>query len=237
MTERMKTAPEQLALRFPLRLGASFANFVQDEARTQVAQLQDFLRQPQESFLYLWGAPESGLTHLLHAACHAIEETGEKAIYMPLTALGQDLGAALEGLEQYSLVCLDELEQVAGREDAEQALFHCFNRVRDQQSKLIIASHQPVRGLGLTLPDLESRLQWGMTLHLPVPSDVVKGRMLQQRALERGILLPEDVVAYIMKRSERSPNQLVEILEQLDRASLSAQRKLTVPFVKQTLGW
>ena len=156
---------------------------------------------------------------------------------MPLAALGEDLGVALEGLEQYSLVCLDELELVAGGEAAEQALFHCFNRVRDQQSKLIIASHQPVRGLGLTLPDLESRLQWGMTLHLPALSDAVKGRILQQRALERGIMLPEDVVAYIMKRSERSPNQLLEILDQLDRASLSAQRKLTVPFVKQTLGW
>lgn len=237
MTDRIKTAPEQLALRFPLRLGASFANFVQDEAKAQVAQLQDFLRQPQESFLYLWGAPECGLTHLLHAACHAVEEAGDQAIYMPLAALGSDLGAALEGLEQYSLVCLDELELVAGRAEAELALFHCFNRIRDQQSKLIIASHQPVRGLGLTLPDLESRLQWGMTLHLPALSDTVKGRILQQRALERGIVLPEDVVAYIMKRSERSLSQLLEILEQLDRASLSAQRKLTVPFVKQSLGW
>ncbi len=229
--------PQQLALRFPLRQDATFGNFVEDATATVVAQLRLFLEQDSENFLYLWGPCGSGLSHLLQASCHAVEEAGSSAIYMPLTALGDSVVDALEGLEQYDLICLDELEQVAGSQDAEQAIFHCFNRARDCRAKLIIAGHQPVRGLGLQLPDLESRLQWGMTLHVTAPGDGVKTRVLRQRALERGFELPEDVASFIMKRSERSLGQLLDILERLDRASLSAQRKLTVPFVKQTLGW
>jgi len=229
--------PLQLALRFPLRQDATFGNFVEDATATMVAQLRLFLEQHSESFLYLWGPCGSGLSHLLQAACHAVEEAGDSAIYMPLGALGDSIVDALEGLEQYGLICLDELEQVAGSPDAEQAIFHCFNRARDCRAKLIIAGHQPVRGLGLQLPDLESRLQWGMTLHVTAPGDDVKTRVLRQRAAERGFELPEDVASFIMKRSERSLGQLLDILERLDRASLSAQRKLTVPFVKQTLGW
>ncbi len=237
MATDLNGMPQQLALRFPLRQDATFGNFVEDATATVVAQLRLFLEQPSENFLYLWGPGGAGLSHLLQAACHAVEEAGDSAIYMPLGALGESIVDALEGLEQYGLICLDELEQVAGNPDAEQAIFHCFNRARDSRAKLIIAGHQPVRGLGLQLPDLESRLQWGMTLHVTAPGDNVKTQVLRQRAAERGFELPEDVASFIMKRSERSLGQLLDILERLDRASLSAQRKLTVPFVKQTLGW
>lgn len=237
MAGNLDGMPQQLALRFPLRQDATFDNYVEDGTTTHVAQLRLFLEQQAENFLYLWGPPGSGLSHLLQAACHAVEEAGDSAIYMPLAALGDSILDALEGLEQYGLICLDELEQIAGRQDAEQALFHCFNRARDCRAKLIIASHQPVRGLGLQLPDLSSRLQWGMTLHVSAPGDGVKMQVMRQRAAERGFELPEDVASFIMKRSERSLGQLLDILERLDRASLSAQRKLTVPFVKQALGW
>lgn len=233
----MAGTPVQLALRFPLRQNATLDNFVSDESDRLVSQLRHFLSNPQENFLYLWGPVGSGVTHLLHAACHEAEKGGEAAMYMPLDALLGAVAEALEGLEHYGLLCLDEVDAIAGDPEAEQALFHCFNRIRDLGGKLIVAGHQPVRGLGLQLPDLCSRLQWGMALHLPALSDDAKGRILRQHAEERGFSLPEDVLTYIMKRSERSLDQLMETLERLDRASLSAQRKLTVPFVKQTLGW
>ena len=53
----------------------------------------------------------------------------------------------------------------------------------------------------------------------------------------RGLQMSDEVGRFILTRGERSMSALFELLERLDQASLQAQRKLTIPFLKETLGW
>ena len=124
-----------------------------------------------------------------------------------------------------------------GQPEWEEALFHAFNRLRDAGKQLLIAADAPPRKLPIKLPDLQSRLSLALIFQLHELSDDEKLRALQLRASRRGLRLSDDVGRFILARSVRSMTVLFDTLEQLDTASLQAQRKLTIPFLKEALGW
>jgi DnaA family protein len=116
-------------------------------------------------------------------------------------------------------------------------LFHLINRARDHGCRLLFSAASAPRQLGVQLADLESRLSWGVVFALPDYSDLEKTRILQFRAARRGMQLGDDSANYILARAARSLADLIALLEQLDRASMVAQRQLSIPFIRQTLGW
>ncbi len=192
--------------------------------------------QSPEQVVYLWGEPGSGVTHLLQSACQVAEASGRSFQYLPLGDLiDNDPEAIVEGLECLDLVCIDDLQQIEGRADWQTALFHLYNRLRDSGKQLLLGARLSPRGLPLALADLKSRLQWGLTFQLHPLSDSDKVAALVRRSKLRGFDLPEDVALYILHRAPRNTRALFTLLEQLDRASLQAQRKITIPFVKQVL--
>ncbi len=143
----------------------------------------------------------------------------------------------LDNLEQCDLVCIDEVDLVAGHPTWEEALFHLFNRLRDAGRRLLLSASAPPREVPIKLPDLKSRLTLALVFQLHGLSDEDKLRALQLRASRRGLHLTDEVGRFILTRGSRSMNSLFDLLEQLDHASLQAQRKLTIPFLKETLGW
>lgn len=234
----MSRAPAQLPLGVGLRDDATFSNYYVSSANAAlVKSLARQLQPDAEPFLYLWGASGSGRSHLLQAACHAASDEDKRALYLPLADLGHFPPLMLEEIERLDLVAIDDLEYVVGRKRWEEALFHAFNRLRDAGKMLIIASSAPPRQLEVALADLASRLTWGVTFHLHSLDDVERLEALKLRAKVRGMQLPDDVGRYILHRGPRELGDLCRALETLDQASLSAKRKLTIPFVKSALSW
>jgi DnaA regulatory inactivator Hda len=220
-----------LTLRVGLRDSATFANFL---AGDNAAALH-LLQQGGEPFVYLWGGQGSGRTHLLQAACHAESARGGSPAYLPLAALARAETAVLDGLEQMSLVCLDDLQAVAGQGAWEEGLFHLYNRVRDAGGRLLAAADAGPAVLGVQLADLRSRLSWGPVFQLQSLDDAGKLAALQLRARARGMELGAEVGAYLLRRCPRDMHALFELLERLDQASLAAQRRLTIPFVRELI--
>jgi len=116
-------------------------------------------------------------------------------------------------------------------------VFHLFNRLRDSGRRLLLAATASPRELGVGLPDLQSRLSLALVFQLQPLSDEDKLRALQLRASRRGLHLTDEVGRFILTRGARSMSALFELLDRLDQASLQAQRKLTIPFLKEVLGW
>ena len=234
--------PRQLTLGVQLNDDASFENFYcssdeRDSNRQIVQALQRQCEGLGEQFIFLWGAAGSGVSHLLQAACHRAGELGKGVQYWPLQELievpPQQL---LDGMQQMQLVCLDNLDAIAGRPEWEGGVFHLFNQLRDLEIPLLVGANKGPRELGVTLPDLQSRLQFGLVFQVASLGDDAKIAALQHRAAIRGMQLSDDVAAYILHRMPRDSAQLFSVLDQLDEQSLAAKRRLTVPFVKQILG-
>lgn len=235
----MVNLPQQLSLSVNLNDDATFDNFYAP-AQTHNAMVVQGLRAQLdgsgEAFIYLWGAPGCGLTHLLQAACHQAQAMGLAVQYLPLRDLvGYAPDELFAGLEDLDLVCLDCLPTVAGRPDWELAIFNLYNRLREQGKRLLVAAEHSPRELTISLADLRSRLQWGITYQVHSLGDDDKQQALQLRARARGLELGDEVAQYIIQRLPRDTNELFWQLQRLDHASLTEQRKLTIPFVKKVL--
>jgi DnaA family protein len=228
---------EQLPLAVQLRDDATFDNFFTGANGLLISELRRQLSGG-ENYLYIYGGLGSGRSHLLQAACHWAGQHQHDAVFLPLDELvdypPQQL---LEGLEQQHLLCLDNIEAVLGNKIWEEALFHLFNRCRDAGTCLLISAASAVRELSVTLPDLRSRLSWGVLYQLQPLTDEDRAQVLRMRAEQRGVELPEDVCQFIVQRSQRDMPALMKTLAILDDASLRERRRITKPFIKNILGW
>ena len=204
-------------------------------APATLAQLRALASGEAGDALYLQGGSGSGKTHLLLAACAAAEAGGASANYLSLARVRGRARAALQGIEQAGLVALDDLDAVAGDREDEIALFDLHNRVRDAGIGLLYAARDVPAALPMVLPDLRSRLAQCTLLALRALDDDSRTEVLRQRAAARGLLFDEAALEWLMRRHSRDLSDLGALFERLDRASLAAQRRLTVPFLKQVL--
>jgi len=183
--------------------------------------------------VWIWGRPGSGKTHLLQAACAAAGERGETAAYFDLAAgLVPDV---LDGIEAVAVACLDGLEFVSADAGWNAALFRLHTLLQDSRGRLVVASGAAPATLPFALPDLRSRLLAADVFQLHELGDEGLVDALQRRAAQRGLELSDDAAAYLLHRLPRDMHTLCRVLDRLDDASLAAQRRLTLPFLRAAL--
>jgi len=225
----------QLPLDLSLQQGQYFNNYIPGKNVSVVQQLTDAIEQDSGQFVYLCGNPGVGKTHLLLAACHHIGQLSHPVSFICLRQHKEYGPTLLEDLQTVDLLCIDNVDAIAGNASWEQALFNLYNVLRESAVPLIVSARYVPNVSEFTLPDLVSRFNWGLTIKLHELADEEKIKALQLRATEMGIELPEDVGQYMLKRSPREMHVLFELLDKLDYQSLASQRKLTIPFVKTVI--
>lgn len=236
---------EQIPLRFVWRDGFSFDNYFVGgsgkgcaESNAEVVhhiQQAAARKEDAEQFLFLWGGANTGKSHVLQAACQSAAGNQRAVAYLPMMELMSLSCEIFDGLEQLSLVCVDDVQLIAGNTEWEEGLFHFYNRMRDAGNTLLVAANVSPSALATVLPDLQSRLCWGPVLQLSELDDAGKIAALQLRAKGRGFDLPDEVARFLMRRSARDILSLFSLLDRLDEASLVHQRKLTIPFVRNLI--
>jgi len=226
---------QQLPLSIALADDATFSNFVGESHHQLTTLLQQAMQGGPERFFYLWGKAGVGKSHLLQACCQAIGAQHKTACYLPLSEYAMMGPGITEGLDAMQLIAIDDIERIAGNAEWEEALFHLYNRVREGSSLLIVSGDAAPSSLSIRLPDLRSRLAWGLVFQIQELSDLEKSEVLMARAKARGLELSEPVALYLLNHCSRHMSDLMAMLDRLDFASLSEQRRLTIPFVKATL--
>jgi DnaA family protein len=225
----------QLTLGVGLKDEATFANYYAGQNGPLMQELQKAAEGRGERVIYFCGAGGQGCTHLLQAVCHEANRHRVTSVYIPLASLIDYSPAVLEGLESLMLVCIDDVHLIAGRPAWEEAFFHAYNRIHDAGHRLLLTANVMPKSLGVSLPDVVSRLSWGVVFQLQSLTDAEKLAVLSMRAERRGLTLSDEVGKFILNHCPRHMSTLFAALEALDKASLAAQRKLTIPFVKAVL--
>lgn len=225
----------QLTLALRLRERAVFDSFVAGPNTTAVAQLQAVANGSSAGMFWVAGPAGVGKSHLLQAVCARARDRGTEAAYLSLTQLRQFGPEALEGWQSARIVAIDDLAQVAGDRDWEQRLFGLYREIEERAATLIAAATDPPRLLRLALADLVSRYSAATLITLRPLDEVAQREALRVRALARGLELPEETALYLQRRFPRDLPTLYELLDQIDDAALRAQRRLTVPFIREVL--
>jgi DnaA-homolog protein len=186
----------------------TFANFIEGANAELLQKMRELAAGSlRESIVYLWGEAGSGRSHLLRAA------TAEAA----------------PGRE---LVVADDVETLD--DPAQIALFNAINRAREGSGAVLAAGNAPPAQLVLR-EDLRSRLGWGLVYQVKPLTDDEKARHLRAEAERRGLRLSAEVIQFLLNRLPRDLPSLNAALELLDRHSLSRQRHITLPLVREAL--
>ena len=229
--------PKQLFLELPLAEHLSFDNFFVGDNGQVITHLQQPLSDLKSKIIFLVGSRGVGKTHLLQACCQAALAQGQTASYLPLNQSElQAMPEVLNNMDGVNVLCLDNLEYVVGCPQWEEALFHGYNRVlASSQARLIITAQYAPNELTVHLVDLKSRLNAALPFQLKPLSDVHKTELLIARAHTRGLQLEPHVAEYLIQHYSRALSDLLENLKRLDEASLTTQRKITIPLIKEVL--
>jgi DnaA family protein len=222
----------QLALPISLADYAVFASFHAAGNEPAVAHLEAIAAGVAGGGAWICGAAGTGKSHLLQATCAS---AGDSAVYLPAPLLAGAGARALDGLESRRVILIDDIERLAGDDDCERALFSLCNALQALGGQLVVSASAAPRESGIRLPDLASRLSQLPVFRLRALADVERLQALRMRAALRGLELSEDAGRYLLTRSRRDMGSLYALLDTLDREALRAQRRLTVPFVREVL--
>ena len=225
----------QLPLDLRLSTGHSLDDFYPGSNQKLVWLLRRALIEATPVSVCLHGPVGAGKTHLLQAMCRACDRS-LAAAYLPMDAAGVQFGPQVtEGLEKMRLICVDDLDLVAGDSAWEDALTKLLGRSANSGSCLIYSATKALGEIDFVDRGLAFRLSMSIQRGLqPLVGDD-KLWALQLRARARGIRLPERVARYLLRHYSEDLSELSRTLSTLDRASLAAKRRLTIPFVRQVL--
>jgi DnaA-homolog protein len=237
----------QFILEFPISPDYSFDSFIAKEKnRLIVQEIRNLKARPQHS-LTITGEAGVGKTHLLKAAVNHFQDSqqGQErgAVYLDMAALvmqlqkqgEESLGQLLARYGTYSLVAVDDLEQLKEQPLLQEAVLFLFNQVRSSGGKLLFASRISPKAMKWLREDLSSRLLWGELLALTPPSDEELGEILAKMALDRQVRLSPELIKFLQLRLPRRVPDYAEAMARLDRAAMGLQHRITVPLAKKVL--
>jgi DnaA-homolog protein len=227
------TSQLPLALRWPRR--QRFEHFRAGENAVALEAVRAAAMDAAAPWVFMAGPLGSGRSHLLVAACQAAIDAGRTVQYLPLAGLRGSRAAAIRGMAGSDLLAIDDIDSVAGEGEAEHALFDTFNRYRAEGCTLLFSALAPPASLGIALPDLRSRLGSLTQAVLKPLDDAERRHVLREQAAARGIELDDAVLDWLFVHHARDLGTLLDLLDTLDRASLAAQRRVTVPFLRNLL--
>ena len=225
----------QIPFKFDNFKKRDFDSFFQGENKDLLYFLNTMIKTRSNNSIYIWGPQGTGKTHLLQAACKQANEMDWHVTYIPLEQYRDFSIDILDGLGKLDLVCIDDLEFIIDNIEWQQRVTLLFNEIRDNKNSIIISSKISPNNIKIGLDDLKSRLVWGHVFKIKAADDELKIKILKKEANERSFNLNDDVVEFLIRRSNRDLTSLIEILDEIDRSSLAAKRKITVPFVKELI--
>jgi DnaA family protein len=226
---------QQLLLGVRLRDSSVFASYYAGPNGAAVDILKSLAPGVLPPCIFLQGGPGTGKSHLLQAVCAQIASRQLRGAYLPLEEVSHMGPELLSGWGELDVVCIDDVERVAGDAAWNRALFALHQQLEEHRGRLLVASSLAPGALRMTLPDLASRLAGGIVLTLHALSETEQIGALQLHAQLRGFELPEETATFMLRRLPRDMATLCRVLDELDEASLIAQRRLTVRFVNEVL--
>ncbi len=176
--------------------------------------------------LFIWGGVGLGKTHLLQAIGNKTLEKHprKKILYASCEKFTNDFiqaiqkGKAEKFKNQYrsiDLLLLDDVHFIAGKEGTQEEFFHTFNTLHQANKQIVLTSDKPPKAISSLENRLKSRFEWGLISDIQAPDFETRKAILQNKAQEKGIELPDDVSDYVAQNIQQNIRELEGALNRL----------------------
>ncbi|WP_213685823.1 DnaA/Hda family protein [Roseicyclus sp.] len=217
----------QLVLDLPFRAAMGRSDFFVSDANAAAVAGVEAWRDWPLSKMVLVGPAGSGKTHLTHVFC---DQSGARLI------AARDIGAFNPtDLAETQAIAIEDADQIAGAHAAQEALFHLHNACAHRNVALLVTARSAPARWGLSLPDLDSRMQQAGQLTLAAPDDQLIAAVLVKLAADRQMALTPALLGYILPRIERSLAQARDFIARLDAEALADKQRPGLKHVRAIL--
>ncbi len=196
--------------------------------------------------LFIYGGVGMGKTHLMHAIGRNLlsEHPGMKIVYTTSEKFMNQMIQCIR-MEKMSyfhqfyrsadVLLIDDIQIIGGKERTQEEFFHTFNELFDNQKQIVISSDSPPKEVSGLVERLRSRFEWGLIVDVQPPDLETKMAILDQKAENEGIKLPEDVRIYLATRTKSNIRELEGALVKLMAYSSVTGTPITLEMSKQLL--
>lgn len=217
---------QQLGFDLPVRTALGREDFFVSPANAlAVAMIEGWQTWPSRKLLLI-GPAGAGKTHLAHVWA---AESGARIV--AATGLAD---ADIPALSQ-SPVAVEDADRIAGDPAAEEALFHLHNLVLAEGHSLLLTASAPPQHWGLTLPDLQSRMQGTQAATLSPPDDQLLGAVLLKLFSDRQINPTPDALNHLIKHMTRDFATARAVVAEMDRTALADRRRISMALARDVL--
>ena len=215
----------QLALDLPRRTAFGRSDFMVSDSNIAAVERIDRWPDWPSAALVLHGAPGCGKTHLVHLW----RERASALIVAGETLTDAMLPRLLHEVPRQ--IAVDDADRAS-----EPALLHLYNSCIEHRGSLLITICRPLGSWQVILADLRSRLRAAPVVEIGAPDDTLLGAVLVKHFADRQLHVVPEVIAYLLRRIDRSFAAAEKIVARLDGAALSNGGPVTIPLARKVLG-
>ena len=227
--KKTKYNDSQIPIDFSFITTKNFENYIPGPNIEIINALVEFSNTIKSSIIMLKGKKGSGKSHLCRAVYHA---SPKNIILLDSKNINEfyDINNSTD-----DILIIDNIDSLIQNHNCEEKIFAFINEFILNKKNILITSSLRLNEIDFQIPDLTSRLKWGLSFKINELNDEEKIQVLKKYALERGFLLPAHVCDYIMSHFTRDLYFLCNSLKFFDEKSLSLRKKITIPFIKSII--
>jgi chromosomal replication initiator protein len=196
--------------------------------------------------LYLHSAIGLGKTHLMHAVAwearrrapslKVVYLSAEKFMYKFIRALR--FKSTIDFKDQFrsvDLLMVDDVQFIAGKDSTQEEFFHTFNALVDHQRQIVISADRSPFDLEGIEERVRSRLGWGLVADLHPTTYELRLGILQSKAAERGVQLPQRILEFLAHKIASNVRELEGALNKIIAHKELTGREITLENAQESL--
>ena len=169
--------------------------------------------------LFIYGGVGLGKTHLMQAIGQYVvaKKKNTKVIYLSSELFINEFIDAIQHnnlvkfrkrYRQADLLCIDDIQFLAGKERSQEEFFHTFNTLFDGHKQIVLSCDRPASEIANLEHRLVSRFEWGLTAELQPPAIETRLAILRKKARGMQIKLPDEIFEFLAHRIRSNVRRL-----------------------------